>query len=190
MERVQGVRGRRSQRDRVRNDKRVQAYLRSVRSSLDVSREQRRRALEEIQSHLDDGAATHMRRGETRDQAIALAIDELGRPDAVAAEFNEEGAHISAGTGTLRWLPMLLPMVPFVVVVGLLVWSLTWIPGGWTAGEQAVQRTYVRSALIIGILSYATYFSIRREGRDQAWRWAAWLCAGLALLIPVAIGTR
>ncbi len=174
----------------MRDDKRIRSYLRNVRSSLDVPRAQRRRALEEIQSHLDDGTAAHMRLGETRDQAVALAIDELGRPDAVAAEFNEEGAHVSADTGTLRWLPMLLPMVPFTVAVGSLVWSLTWIPGGWTAGEQAVQRTYLRSALIGGILLYATYFSIRRAGRDQAWRWAAWLFAGLGLLIPVAIGTR
>ena len=190
MERVQGVCRRRSQRDRVRNDKRIQAYLRSVRSSLDVPREQRRRALEEIRHHLDDGAAAHMRRGESHDQSIALAIDELGQPEAVAAGFNEGAAHISVNTGALRWLPMLPTMVPLVVVVGLLVWSLTWIPGGWTVGEQAVQRAYVRRALIVGILSYATYFSIRRAARDHAWRWAAWLCAGLALLTPVASGTR
>ncbi|MDQ1397814.1 MAG: hypothetical protein QOG64_3073 [Acidimicrobiaceae bacterium] len=174
----------------MRSDKPIQAYLQSVRSSLHVPKARRRRVLEEIQAHLDVGAAAYMRRGEAHDHAIALAIDELGSPEAVAAEFNEEGSPIPASTGSLRWLPMLPPLVPLVVVVGSLAWSLTWIPGGWTAGEQAVQRTYVRSAVIIGVLSYATYFSIKRAGRDQAWRWAAWLCAGLALLSSMAIGTR
>jgi hypothetical protein len=187
VETVQGLRGRRSARDRMRNSQRIQAYLRSVRSSLHAPKEQRRRVLEEIENHLHDGAAAHMRRGETREQAIALAIDELGPPDAVAAAFNDEVANVPDSTGALRWLPILLPMFPFMLAVGSLVWSLTWIPGGLTAGEQVVQRTYLRSALITGILSYATYFSIRRARSDQAWRWAAWLCAGLALLMTLAI---
>lgn len=170
----------------MRNDERIKAYLRSVRSSLHVPKEQRRRVLEEIENHLDDGAAAHMRRGTTRDQAIALVIDELGPPDAVAAAFNDEGAHAPDSTGALRWLPMLLPLFLFMPAVVFLIWSLTWIPGGWTVGERVAQRTYVRSALITGVLSYAAYFSIRRAHGDHAWRWAAWLCTGCALLIILA----
>lgn len=170
----------------MRNSRRIQGYLRSVRSSLRAPKQQRRRVLEEIENHLHDGAAAHMRRGETQEQAIALAIDELGPPDAVAAAFNHEGTTPAESTGVVRWLPMVLPMLLFMLALGSLLWSLTWIPGGLTVGERVVQRTYLVIAVITGILSYATYFSIRRARADQAWRWAAWFCAGLALLTILA----
>jgi hypothetical protein len=85
---------------------------------------------------------------------------------------------------------MVLPVVLFAVAVGFLTWSLSWIPGGLTVGERAAQRTYLRSAVIAGILSYASYFSIRRARSDGAWRWAAWFCAGCALLLMTRVGMR
>ena len=190
MERVQDLRRRRSPRDRMNNGKRIQHYLRIVRASLYVPSAQRRRVLEEIESHLDDSVAAHMRDGGTRDEAIALAIDELGPPDAVAAAFNEKGPQAPAHTGAAGWLPILLPLFLFMAAVGVLVWSLTWIPGGWSSGEKVAQRTYLRSAVIAGVFSYATYFSIRRSRSDQTWRWAAWFCAGLTLLLILGLLTR
>jgi len=179
---VQDLRRRRSARGPMRDEKQISAYLRSVRSSLYLRKEQRRRALEEIEHHLDEGAAAHMRSGATRAQAIALVIDELGPPEAVAAAFNDEGTRAPDSTGTLRWLPMLLPVLLFTLAVGHLGWTLTWLSGGLTTGEQAVQRMYLRAAVIAAVLSYAAYRFIRRAHRDPTWRWAAWLCTGSALL--------
>ena len=85
-------------------------------------------------------------------------------------------------TGTLRWLPMLLPVLLFTLAVGHLAWSLAWLSGGLTTGEQVVQRMYLRAAVIAAVLSYAAYRFIRRAHRDPTWRWAAWLCTGSALL--------
>jgi len=179
---VQGLRRRHSARGSMRDEEKIKAYLQSVRSSLHVRKEQRRRALEEIENHLDEGAAAHMRTGATRAEAIALVIDELGPPEAVAAAFNDEGTQAPDSTGASRWLPMLLPIVLFTEAVGFIIWSLTWIPGGLTAGEQAVQRTYLRTAAIAAVLSYAAYFFIRRAVNDSGWRWAAWLCTSCALV--------
>ncbi len=88
---LQGLRRRRVAGNPVSDDEQISRYLRRVRSVLRLPREQRRRAVEEIRNHLDDGAAAHMRNGATRHQAIGLAISELGQPDTVAAEFNDIG---------------------------------------------------------------------------------------------------
>src|SRR4051794_26064897 len=173
----------------MRNGNPIQQYLRSVRVALVVPRERRRRVLEEIQGHLDDGVAAHLRLGETRNEAIALAIEELGPPDAVAAAFNEQTTPVHDRSGVARWLPLPLPLLLFITAVGFLVCSLTWIPGGWTSGEKVVQRAYLQSAVITGVLAYATLISIRRARGDRAWRWAAWFCVGIAILLvlgPIA----
>jgi hypothetical protein len=165
------------------DDEQFSTYLRRVRSALRLPREQRRRAVEEIRNHLDDGAAAHMQDGTSRTQAIALAMSELGQPDTVAAEFNGAGAHGSNSTGLRRWLPLFPPMLLFVAAAGLLAWSVAWIADGWTAGEQAVQRAYLLRAVTTGALSYAAYFSIKRAQRQSEWRWGAWACTGFSLLM-------
>jgi len=167
-------------------DEPIEAYMRSVRSSLHLPKKQRLRVLEEIENHLNDGAADHMRLGTTRNQAITLVIDELGPPDEVAAGFIEQGARAPDRTGPMRWLPMLAPLFLLVSALGLLVSSLTWYSGGLTTGEQIVQRTYALRALITGTLSCAAYLSIRRAHRDKAWRWAAWFCTGCAVAVALA----
>jgi len=169
----------------VSDDEQISSYLRRIRSALRLPREQRRRAVEEIRNHLDDGAAAHIRDGATREQAIGLAISELGRPDTVAAEFNETGAHGSDSTGVLRWLPLLPPLLLFVARIGLLVWSFIWMADGWTLGERATQQGYLPGAVTAGILSYGAYFSIKRAQSDPAWRWGAWTCTSLALWMIV-----
>jgi hypothetical protein len=169
----------------VNGDEQIGSYLRRVRSALRLPRQKRRRAIEEIRNHLDDGAVGHMRDGATREQAIALAIAQLGQPDTVAAEFNYEGAHGSSSTGLRRWLPLLPPMLLFVVAAGLLAWTVVWIADGWTVGERAAQRGYLLSAVTTGALSYGAYFSIKHAHGDPAWRWGAWMCVGLALLMLV-----
>lgn len=166
-------------------DEQISSYLRRVRSALRLPREQRRRVVEEIRNHLDDGAGAHMQDGATREHAISLAISELGQPDTVAAEFNDNGAHGSDSTGVPRWLPLLPPLLLFVVAVGFLAWSVVWIADGWTVGERTTQQGYLRAAVTTGALSYGAYFSIERAHGDPAWRWGAWICMCLALLVTV-----
>ena len=169
------------------DDEQIRSYLRRVRSSLHVRKEQRRRVLEEIESHLSEGTAAYMRGGATRNQAVERVIEELGPPGTVAEAFTDEGAPGPNRTGILRWLPMVLPILLLSFAVVYIVWSLiTWVPGGLTRGERVVQRMYLRTGVITGvigaILSYAAYFSIGRADGDRAWRWAAWACTGCALL--------
>lgn len=167
------------------DDEQISSYLRRVRSALRLPREQRRRAVEEIRNHLDDGAAAHMRDGATREQAIGLAISELGQPDTVAAEFNDRGARGSESTSVPRWLPLLPPLLLFVVRVGFLAWSVVLIADGWTVGERTAQQGYLLGAVITGALLYGAYFSIKRAHSDPAWRWCAWMCMSLALWVIV-----
>ena len=182
---VQSLRRRRSAGDPVNDDEQIITYLRRVRSALRLSGERRRRAVEEISNHLEDGAAAHMRDGATREQAIALAISELGHSETVAAEFNDEGTHVSDRGSLRRWLPLLPPMLLFIVSAGLLMWSVVWIADGWTVGERAAQRGYLLTVVTTGALSFGAYFSIKRALGDPAWRWGAWMCMGLALLMTV-----
>ncbi|MDQ1425651.1 MAG: hypothetical protein QOD72_3149 [Acidimicrobiaceae bacterium] len=161
----------------------MKSYLRRVRSSLLVRRRQRRRVLEELENHLDEGAAAHEATGTTRIRAIALVIEELGPPETVAAAFNDEAIHTPDRSSVLRWLPMLLPVFVFTESIGFLVWTLTWLSGGLTAGEQVALRAHLRTAVIAGLLSFFAFVSIRRARRDRAWRWAAWLCTGCVLVV-------
>ena len=168
-------------------DEPIESYMRSVRSTLYLPKKQRLRVLEEIENHLNDGAAAHMRLGTSREQAITLVIKELGPPGEVTAGFAEQGAPTHDHTGPMRWLPMLVPLFLSVSTVGLLVWSLTWFSGGLTTGEQVAQRTYLLPTLIYVALSCAAYLSIRRSRSDKAWHWAAWLCTGCAVAVWLAI---
>ncbi|MEI7619520.1 MAG: permease prefix domain 1-containing protein [Actinomycetota bacterium] len=159
----------------------ISTYLDAVGSALQLPRPQRRRAVEEIRNHLDDGATAHMRDGLPRAQAVALAITELGEPEFVAAGFNDEGEHGSEFTGVRRWLPVLVPVCLFTVRASFLAWSAVWILDGWTVGERTAQLHYLLGVALMGLLSYGAYVSVKRSQRDATWRWAAWACAGLAL---------
>jgi hypothetical protein len=163
------------------DDQQIRTYMRRVQSSLHVRKAQRSRVLEEIENHLDDGAAEHMRGGATRAQAVAQAIDELGSPEAVAAAFSDDGPPARSRTGLVRWLPMLVPVALLAAAVGVIVWSITWHPGGSTSGERTFQLSYLRAGIVFALLSYGAHQSIKRADRDGAWRWAAWACAGGAL---------
>jgi hypothetical protein len=170
----------------VSDDQQVHSYLRRVRAALRLPRDQRRRAVEEIRNHLDDSVAEHMRNGAPREDAIGLAISELGQPGMVAAEFNANGAHASYSAGVLRWLPLLPPLLLFVVALGFLASSVEWLADGSTVGERVAQQSYLWRTVTSGALSFGAYFAIRRVPTDPAWRWGAWACMCLALLVIVA----
>lgn len=168
------------------HDEPIEAYMRKVRSALHLPRKRRLRVLEEIENHLNDGAAAHMAQGADREQAVTSVIDEIGPPDEVAAGFAEQGAPAPDRNGLMRWLPMLAPLLLLMSAVGPLVWNLSWYSEGLTTGEQIVQRTYLLRSVVAAALSGAAYLSIRRAHHDNAWRWAAWLCTGGPILVALA----
>jgi hypothetical protein len=183
METAPSLRRERSRRDPVTEDDQIVMYLRSVRLYLKVRKDQRSRVLEEIESHMIDGAAAYVESGATRSEAIKRVIEELGPPEAAADAFTEERRPVRRVTGPMRWLPMLVPMIALALSVVLGLWSLTWVSGGLTVGERDAQWTYVRHGLIAAILSCAIYLIIERADADRAWRWAAWFSTAAALVI-------
>jgi hypothetical protein len=181
MERVSGVRPRGAARDHV-TDEQIRAYLRSVQSSLQVSRTQRRRVLEEIENHIHDGSLEHMRSGATQQEAVALVIAELGPPEIVGAAFVEDVSPVSRVTGVQRWLPLVLPAVLLVLAVAGILWTITiGVREAWTFGGQLATWWYGRTAAIAALLVFGAAFSIRRADRDPTWRWAAWACTGCVI---------
>jgi hypothetical protein len=76
-------------------------------------------------------------------------------------------------------------VLQLVVATVFLAWSVRWFTDGWTDGERAVQRAYLLRVVAAGALSYGAYASVTRAQRDAGWRWVAWLCTGLALLMAV-----
>ncbi len=181
MANVPGMHRRRAAGDPVTGDEQIRTYMRRVRSSLRVSRGQRSRVVEEIENHLDEGAADHMRDGATRAQAVALAIEDLGPPEAVASAFSTEGPPAPPSSGLLRWLPLLLPIALLAATVVMIVWSTTLYPGRSTRGERTLQLEYLRAGALFALLAAGAWRCIQRADRDRAWRWAAWACAGGAL---------
>jgi hypothetical protein len=188
VEGVSGVGQRGSSGDHVTDDEQINTYLRRVQASLQIPRGQRQRVLDEIESHLHDGAAEHMQSGATRADAVAHVIEDLGPPEAVATAFIDDSPLAPKITGPRRWLPMLLPLALLAETIGLILWgTITWIPDGWTVGERIVVWHYVRTAVVAGLLSYAARFSIQHADRDRAWRWAAWACTA-CVVVYLAVG--
>lgn len=178
MERVPVLRPRGAARDPV-TDELIRAYLRSVQSTLHVSRTQRRRVLEEIENHIHDGSVEHMRSGATHQEAVALVIAELGPPEIVGTAFVEDAQPVSRITGVQRWLPLVLPAVLLALAAAGILWTITiGIREGWTFGGQQATWWYGRTAAIAAFVVYGAAFSIRRADRDPTWRWAAWACTG------------
>ena len=144
-----------------------------------ISRKHRRRAPEEVENHIYDGAAQHMLTEATQSEAGAQVIAELGPPEIVGAAFIEETPPASTVTGVRRWLPLVLPAALFTIAVAGAVWTTTdALRTEWTYGRQLAMWWYGRTAVIGALLVYAAAFSIRRADRDAAWRLGAWACTG------------
>jgi hypothetical protein len=165
----------------VTSDEQIQAYLRKVQSSLHVRRGDRRRILDEIESHLHDGSAEYVRGGAEPREAVAQVMEKLGPPEAVAAAFGTEGPPIPNRTGVVRWLPIVVPLTLCTILGAYLAWTIAWIPGGWTDGERVTQLMWLRRGAICALLTIAAYLCIRRADRDPWWWWAAWAPTGVAV---------
>jgi hypothetical protein len=167
------------------SDNQVQSYLHSVESSLNVERRDRRRILDEIESHLYEGISEYSQAGSDHGEAVALAIGDLGTPDDVAAAFSESDRRPTGPSGALRWLPVALPVVCAIVAFGLLSRMLVQSSLPWTAGDRIVLKDYSRWAALYAGLSAAAWICARQSDRDIWWWRLAWIPSVLALAIAL-----
>ncbi len=167
--------------DSVTNSSEVTSYLKRVTASLGIDSPQRARALEEIENHLIDSAAEHMRQGVPRSEAEALAIDELGSPETVGAELAAEADPIEPRTGIVRWLPMALPVGWLTVLIGTALAMLISLRDGWTVGDRVAMRTSLLLAVMAAVLTMGSFLSIQRADQNASWRWAAWAGSGAVI---------
>jgi hypothetical protein len=166
----------------------IDRYLQEVDVYLHVDRAQRQRVLDEIQGHLHDAVEAHIVGGAQPAEAMERAVEELGSPADVAMQFSPAPAPSRSVRGWRRWAPMALPAVNLIIGGALIAWSLSWLPGGLTRGEQRVQTSYGIHMAIVGALATGTYVAIRSADRDPAWRRAAWFFAGLTVVFVVGAG--
>lgn len=167
--------------DSVTDRGELNTYLKRVTASLGNDSPQRARALEEIENHLIDATAEHMRRGVPRAEAEALAIEELGSPEAVGAAFATEAGPIEKRAGIVRWLPMALPIGWLVVTIGTALATLISSRDGWTVGARVVLRTALLMAVIAAVLAVGSFLAIQRADQNRNWRWVAWASSGAVI---------
>lgn len=167
--------------DSVTNSSEVTAYLKRVTDSLGIDSPQRARALEEIENHLIDATAEHMRQGLPRPEAEALAIEELGSPETVGAELAIEADLIEPRTGIVRWLPMALPVAWLTGNAGTALGMLISLRDGWTVGDRVAMRTSLFLAVMAAVLTLGSFLSIQRADQNANWQWAAWTGSGAVI---------
>jgi len=88
------------------------AWLHAVAESLRGPRRNRHRLLAELEGHLEDAAAEELAAGRAPAEAEAAAIERLGTPAAVAADWNAD-VHARRTAARLR-------VVAIAVLVGVL----------------------------------------------------------------------
>lgn len=170
------------------DDQPIDAYLQQLQASLQLPRPERARAVEEIEHHLWDAAADHQHHGQPPHDAVALAIEELGAPEEVAAAFNDSAEAPRGRRGLVRWLPVLVPLTLLVAHLGAFAWSATLIVGGWTVGERTLQAGYAKACVVPAVLSMVAFWAVRRADHDARWRRLAWACAAAGTLMLAAPG--
>lgn len=157
----------------------IDRYLHDVDAHLHVDRAHRKRILDEIEGHLHDAVEAHVARGAEPEHAIQQAIAELGPPDDVAVQFSPLPSPARSVRSWRRWAPIAVPGVLLAMGVAMTAWSLAWLSGGLTLGEQVAQRQYFLWTGLGGALTAGTFIAIRRGDRDPAWRIGAWFLAAL-----------
>jgi hypothetical protein len=109
---------------------RVDAYLGELAGMLPGPRRRRRQILAELRDGLEQAIAEHTTDGRTQDQAVDAAIDQFGRPQAVADAFAGELATAYA-RHTIAWYLATGPLVG-------VWWLLLLQPHPWRTGLLAV----------------------------------------------------
>ncbi len=139
----------------------VKTYLGSLARRLHLDPREEREILMELQSHLEDKAAELESDGLDRDAAMARAMEEMGRPDAVAS-----GMYAVHSTGV--WRDVWLAMIPHFLLAALFALHL------WS-------DYFLVSLLLIGI-AFVTWRNWRGGTPSQwSYSWMGYTLAAPAL---------
>ena len=139
----------------------VKTYLGSLARRLHLDPREEREIMLELQSHLEDKAAELESEGLDRDAAMARAMEEMGRPDAVAS-----GMYKVHSTGV--WRDVVLAMVPHFLLASLFALHL------WS-------HYFLVSLLLIGI-AFVTWRNWRGGTPSQwSYSWMGYTLAAPAL---------
>jgi hypothetical protein len=111
-------------------DDRLAQYLGDIAAALRGPRRRRQRVLAELREGVEQAAIARTAPGVPREQALAAAIEEFGRPAAIATAFDPEMA-IADARRILTWLLVTGPLVG-------IWWLLLLHPRPWSAGVAAL----------------------------------------------------
>ena len=167
----------------------IDGYLEDIDAHLRTDRARRRRFLDEIDGHLRDAVDAHVARGIPPQQAVQLAIDELGPPQEVAQQLAPTPPPARALRGWRRWAPLVLPSVALAVAVFATAWHALDLRDGTTRGLELVLRDDLLHVAMVGGLAAATAVAIRSADHDPRWRGAVWFVAALTVVVAT-IGLR
>jgi hypothetical protein len=135
-------------------------YLAEIADALPGPRRHRYRVLAELRDGLDTGVAAHIDRGLSQEDAVTAAIDDFGRPDAVAAAFAPELA-IANARRTLLWYLGTGPLIG--------VWWLLLVqPRPWRAGPVAVLAAIPPLPLVV-VAIFTAIGTVATTGRLMRW---------------------
>ena len=149
----------------------VTNYLSSLAKRLHLDPREEQEILLELQGHLEDKAAELESEGMDRDSAVARAVEEMGRPDAVAS-------HMYAVHSPRVWRDVLLATVPHFLLAALFALHL------WS-------HYFLVSLVLLGI-AFVTWRNWRAGSPSQwSYTWMGYTLAAPALswlLSIVALG--
>jgi len=135
-------------------------YLAEIAVALPGPRRHRDRILAELRDGLDATVAGHIDRGLSEPDAVTAAIDDFGRPEAVAAAFAAELA-IATARRTVQWFLVTGPLVG-------VWWLLLLQPQPWRAGLTALVAVIpVLPVTVVAIL--AATGTVAATGRLMRW---------------------
>lgn len=162
-------------------------YLSEIATFLRGADSERKRILEEVETHIRDAVAGYETQGVDAANAATRAIADFGPAATVAAGFITPDPPTPIIRGARRWLPIALPAAISILsaAVFILIWANRSSRYGLTVGERLTLILYGRHLLIALALTAVGYAAIIRADRDRQWRRAAWGCSIVALLVLV-----
>ena len=139
---------------------RIATYLAAIAGSLPGPRRHRDRILAELRDGLEQSVAADLGRGLSEPEAVTAAIEDFGRPDAVAAGFATE-LTIATARHTLFWYLLTGPLIG-------VWWLLSLAPYPWRSGLVAVIAAIPVLPLIVAAIATVTG-TVATTGRLMRW---------------------
>jgi hypothetical protein len=117
----------------------IEAYLDRVESHLHLSSRRRERIRDEIREHAGDRARALASTGATPSEAVRLAIEGLGDPEALAIEFERAASLDDRLEHPRVWRAIIaLPLLSATPLAAWAVWVLGRVAWSWVHGDTLV----------------------------------------------------